>query len=192
MNQDEKRITPQDEELALTNKEIYKRFKKSVKEYIDAVHAKEDFIYSLTDIYNYLKQQPILPDIPQATFYRYIKKMHIDKFKHPYNGRFYYDINDSADGAEESLLEFCLKFKEYNKTLYATVAPHLGNLLVEFLNCNFSNKLFYSTYTQGLLTCNYVYKKNAPKSELGTTYLNPNYIKEEIIRITKYIKYNES
>ena len=193
MEQGTKNITHQDKKPVLTNKEIYEQFKNSVKEYIDSIHAKNGFIYSLTDIRDFLSENPILSEIPQATFYRYIKKMHIDKAKHPYNGKFYYDIKnyDYADGAEESLLEFFLDFKTYNKTLYVTVAPHLGNLLSEFLNCNFNEKLFYSTQRQGLLACHYVNKKNPKKSELGVTCLTPNYIKAEIIRIAKAIKYNE-
>ena len=60
MEQGTKNITHQDKKPVLTNKEIYEQFKNSVKEYIDSIHAKNGFIYSLTDILDFLSENPIL------------------------------------------------------------------------------------------------------------------------------------
>lgn len=191
MEQDTKSYTPHDEENVWNNKKIREQCRKLVKEYIDSEHKEERFIYSLTQIQDYLKTRTDIPEIPSSTFYRYMNNMGIKKFIHPLNDdKFHYDFDDSSDDANGSL-DFCLNFHKYNKTLYVTVSPYLGDLLATFLNRNFSKKLFYSTHTQGLLVCHYFYKKNADKSTLGQNYLTSKYLKEEIKTIAKSIKYDE-
>ena len=118
--------------------------------------------------------------------------MHIQEYEHPYNGKHYYEINESADDMEETLLEFDLAFRKYNKTLHLHVNPHLGELLTAFLNRNFDKNLFHSTCSQGFITCYYYFGKEYDKSELGKTYLTAGFIKKKIKKLAKSIAYNNS
>lgn len=184
------------ESVGNINDKYFLHFQNSVRKYINSMRKKNKSIHKLSEIYNKIYLE--IDDIPskyhisKATFYRYAKKINLIKYTHPHNGKHYYEIGDFNNNVEETFLEFNLSFKKYNKTLYVTVAPHLGILLAAFLNCNFNSNIFYATYTQDLLICHYRYIKNSEKDNLGKTYLTSEYIKTEIKRIATTIAYRES
>jgi hypothetical protein len=192
MNQYKKNSSaPEDFEL-LSRKETYTIWQKLIKDYFSSVHDKNGFVFNLKDMKDSIEKHNDVPTISDATFYRYTKKMHIQEYEHPYNGKHYYEINESADDMEETLLEFDLAFRKYNKTLHLHVNPHLGELLTAFLNRNFDKNLFHSTCSQGFITCYYYFGKEYDKSELGKTYLTAGFIKKKIKKLAKSIAYNNS
>lgn len=192
MNQYPKnRSTPEEFEM-LSRKETYTLWQELIKDYFSSVHDRNGFVFHLKEIKDFIESNNHAPAISNATFYRYTKKMHIEEYEHPYNGKHYFEINKSADDMEETLLEFDLAFRKYNKTLYIHVTSYLAELLTTFLNCNFDKNLFYSTYSQGLITCHYFYDKKSDNSELGKTYLTSSYIKKRIRELVKSIAYNAS
>lgn len=111
MNQYKKNSSaPEDFEL-LSRKETYTIWQKLIKDYFSSVHDKNGFVFNLKDMKDSIEKHNDVPTISDATFYRYTKKMHIQEYGHPYNGKHYYEINESADDMEETLLEFDLAFR---------------------------------------------------------------------------------
>ena len=114
------RSTPEEFEM-LSRKETYTLWQELIKDYFSSVHDRNGFVFHLKEIKDFIESNNHAPAISNATFYRYTKKMHIEEYEHPYNGKHYFEINKSADDMEKTLLEFDLAFRKYNKTLYIHV-----------------------------------------------------------------------